>query len=154
MTFTRSQIDRLVSHSTIREAFNTCKQSADTIVDVCKVDDLLRAEYRYRLIIRNLTDEQRHDSGHTMKVGIVTSVNIAQPKHEIRQPIAAGIGIDQRLTRNLACRIRTFRGSKVGITFPHIHADAVSINLTAAGKNDRQSATSAMLEYMMRHRDI
>ena len=92
------EVDRLVRDPPVGEALDAARDAVDAVVDVGEVEHLLvAAEDRDRLAAGHLVDEQRQHALHALQVVVVAAVDVREAEDEVAQPVAARVGVDERL---------------------------------------------------------
>ncbi len=150
------EVDRLVDHPALRERLDAAGDPVDAVVDVGEVEGLVLASVdRDRLPAEHRVDEQRDHPHHPMQVVVVPAVDVGEPEDEVGQAVAAGVGVDERLARDLRRGVRALRVREVrGLLVVALEAMHVAVHLAARGEDDRDASLARVLEDVERHHRV
>ena len=150
------EVDRLVDDPALGERLDPAHDPVDAVVDVGEVERLLAAAVdRDRLAAQHRVDEQRHHAHHALQVVVVAPVDVREAEDEIRQPVAAGVRVDERLAGDLRGRVGALRVGEVGdLLAVLLEAVDVAVDLAAGREHDRQLLLRGVLEHVERHHRV
>ncbi len=155
VALTVGEVDRLVAHVAADEAVDAPDDSLDAVVDVGEVEHLVvAAEDGDRLAPEDPVREEWDHPDHASEVVVEAPVDVGESEDDVRQLVAARVGVDERLTRDLRCRVRALRVGEVGGSLFRLEAMDVAVDLTARAEDDRRLRLPAMLEDVERHRHV
>lgn len=101
------QIVRIVLRSL--EFFDAKHHPRDAVIDVCEVQTFFFPEDMQGFAGFCLAEEEGNDADRI----IVHAIDIAESPDDRVDPVAAFVGLEERLTADLACGVWTFAGHEV-----------------------------------------
>ena len=150
------EVDRLVRDAAVDERLDPARDPVDAVVDVGEVEHLVgAAEDRDRLVARHRVDEERQHARHPVQVVVVAPVDVREAEGEVPEAVAARVGVDERLARDLRGGVRALREGEVGrLLAVALEAVDVAVHLARRGEDERQPALPAVLEHVEGHHRV
>src|SRR5690606_1564309 len=140
------QVDRLVGLAAARQQFDTLIHPRHAVINVGEIEPLLAAGDDYRFGAGGRATDERDDALHAFNLHVVATVNVAEPKDQIAQPVTLGVGVDERLAGDLAGRVGAFGKGEVGVGFLGDVAADVAIDLARTAEDHRQLILTAVFQ--------
>ena len=155
VALTVGEVDRLVPDAPLNQALDAADDSLDAVVDIGEVEHfVVAAEHGDRLAAQDPVGEERDHADHAREVVVVPSVDVGEAEDDVRQLVATGVGVDERLAGDFRRGVRALCVREVGASFLGLEAVDVAVHLAARAEDDRGLRLPAVLEHVERHRHV